>query len=206
MRGTADSNKASSNGKMSNNNDDNSNDDDVEMKDAEGGDDDDDDDEGDDDDEYEDVYVNVVFPPKSSAFDSATDPISASNATAKQGLSNELQESIDYKNEAGVSTSVNKLRVSGWSEERPLFQNKQSVLLGQWQKLVGSELVFDENGEYVTTIDGHLTLEHGRMLSSKTDTRPLVERARSLALEISNEMTESSSDQPVQSEHPERTD
>lgn len=176
MRGTAVSSKESTESSASV---------DVEMKDAVPDEEEDDDEE--DDDEFEDVYVNVVFPPKTTAFDSATDPISTNTATQRPSTSNELQESIDYKSEAGVSTSMNKLRVSGWSEERPLFQNKQSVFLGQWQKLVGTELVFDENGEYVTTVDGHLTLEHGRLLSAKHDTRSLLERARSLAAEVAGE-------------------
>lgn len=138
-----------------------------------------------DDDEYEDVYVNIVLPPNSAAFDSATNAIGTQPGETQRGTaaaSNELQESIDYKNKAGVATSVNKLRVSGLSREKPLFQSKSSVLRGEWTRLVGTELVFDENGEYLATVDGHIALQHGRLVPQQVDTRTLLQRARDLAL------------------------
>lgn len=148
--------------------------------------DDNDDDNDADDDEYEDVYVNIVLPPNSAAFDSATTAIGTQPGDTQRGTaaaaSNELQESIDYKNKAGVTTSVNKLRVSGLSREKPLFQSKSSVLRGEWTRLVGTELVFDENGEYLATVDGHIALQHGRLVPQQVDTRTLLQRARDLAL------------------------
>lgn len=147
---------------------------DVEMKDE---------DDEEDGDEYEDVYVNVVLPPNSAAFDPATNAISTQPVETQRGTaSNELQESIDYKNESGVSTTVNRLRVSGLSQEKPLFQSKNSVLRGEWMKLVGTELVFDENGEYLATVDGHIALQHGRLVPQQLDTRTLLQRAKDLAL------------------------
>lgn len=137
------------------------------------------------DDDYEDVYVNVVFPPNPSSFEAATDPIDTQATAQQRGPSNEIQESINYKNESGVSTTVNKLRVSGWAKANPLFQSKSSVLLGEWSKLVGTEMVFDENGKYLVTVDDHIALQHGRLLPMRVENRSLLERAKDLAAQVS---------------------
>ncbi|ONH72449.1 Transcription factor tau 55 kDa subunit [Pichia kudriavzevii] len=104
--------------------------------------------------------------------------------------SNEIQESIDYKNEAGVSTAINKLRVSGWEKETPLVQNKNDILQGEWTRLVGTELIFDENGQYIATVDDHILLQYGRLQEQKLDKSTLLERARNLAKQVEEEKKE----------------
>lgn len=172
------------------------------------GDDDDhdhDDDDDDNDDEYEEVYVNVVFPPTATAFETESDPIKNANSSSTNASallssnssngqqrssinpSTDLQESIDYKTESGVSTNVNKLRISGISKEKPLFQKKNNIMQGEWSRLVGTELVFDENGEYLTTVNQHIVLKDGRMVPKKYDNRSLFERAAALALQKKKE-------------------
>lgn len=147
--------------------------------------------EEDEEEEMEEFYVNVVFPSNTTSFDATADPMKLQIASnGQRGQQNELQESIDYKNEAGASTSVNTLRVSGLDKEKPLFQNKSSILQGEWSNLVGSELVFDENGEFFGKVDAHIALQHGRLTTDKVDRRTLLERAKALALSVSGESAE----------------
>lgn len=146
--------------------------------------------DGDGDDEYQDVYVNLVFPASSTSYDLNNDPLHIQNSNSNQRgnmASNEIQESIDYKNEAGVSTAINKLRVSGWEKETPLVQNKNDILQGEWTRLVGTELIFDENGQYIATVDDHILLQYGRLQEQKLDKSTLLERARNLAKQVEEE-------------------
>lgn len=140
--------------------------------------------------EYQEFYVNVVFPPASDPINNSSSQQQSQQGQQQQQQSNDLQESIDYKNEAGVSSAINKLRISGLTEDQPLFQTKNSVLLGQWSKLVGSELVFDENGEYLATVDGHIELQHGRLVPKKVESGSLLERARNLAKSVGKDNDE----------------
>ncbi|OUT21809.1 hypothetical protein CAS74_002788 [Pichia kudriavzevii] len=149
--------------------------------------------DGDGDDEYQDVYVNLVFPASSTSYDLNNDPLHIQNSNSNQRgnmASNEIQESIDYKNEAGVSTAINKLRVSGWEKETPLVQNKNDILQGEWTRLVGTELIFDENGQYIATVDDHILLQYGRLQEQKLDKSTLLERARNLAKQVEEEKKE----------------
>lgn len=157
-----------------------------------------------DDDEFEDVYVSVVFPPQATAFESRHAPINVVasavnggsnplNVTAKgndgDDSSKSLKESIEYKSSTISSVLPNKLRISGLSEPKPLFQTKNNVLIGEWSKLVGSELVFNENGEFITKVDGQIILKHGRLVEESAEKKSILEKALERAKELETETT-----------------
>ncbi len=54
---------------------------------------------------------------------------------------------------------------------------------GDWSKIVGSELVFNENGDFITKVDNHILLKSGKFVS-KTDDESLLKKARRLAEEV----------------------
>lgn len=149
-------------------------------------------DEADDDDEYEDVYVSVVFPHQSDSGPhlqtAATAPAGSSSrnnsVTESKTPTSALQESIEYKSSAMNSMQPNKMRISGISEPSPLFQTKNNVLLGEWSKLVGTELVFNENGKTVAKVDSQILLKHGRLVDETREKASLAEKALARAREL----------------------
>lgn len=156
----------------------------------------------DDDDEFEDVYVSIVFPPQASAFENRHAPINVVASAVNGGSkilntttngkdggdsSKSLKESIEYKSSTISSVLPNKLRISGLSEPQPLFQTKNNVLIGEWSKLVGSELVFNENGDFITKVNGQILLKHGRLVENSAKKMTILEKALQRAKELDDE-------------------
>ncbi|GMM30712.1 hypothetical protein DAMA08_034570 [Martiniozyma asiatica (nom. inval.)] len=104
---------------------------------------------------------------------------------------NTIHESIQYHS---LSTAGNKLRVSGLSENEPLFQLRNSVMMGEWKNLVGTEVAVDENGDFVGSVDGWIVAKHGRLVQKESEDRPLVSRALERARELSQRKEETDSD------------
>ena len=113
--------------------------------------------------DYVDVLVNLVMP-------------------ENEGDDNELQKRIAYRREGGVNG--NQLKIQGLGEKEVLATSNDGTMVGQWQKLVGSELVFDEHGQCVGVVDGHIVMESGHFVEKEWDGRSL--RAR--ALELANKL------------------
>lgn len=124
----------------------------------------------------------------------------SSPAESKPAVPHALKESIDYKTTGGSSSLRNKIRVSGLSQAQPLFQTKNNVLLGEWSKLVGSELVFNENGDFITKVHSHIVLKHGRLVDNAAEKQSVLQKALVRATQLENEnpmFPESDDDVPM---------
>lgn len=126
---------------------------------------------GNNNEEYQDVYVGVVFPPDRNRLDRRPD-----------------DDDIDIKADAygKARSATNKIAISGLSQPKPLVQMQNNLYMGEWSKEVGTELVFNENGEYVTKVDSHIVLNSGKLEDTNSDKEPLLKRALDYAKEVAD--------------------
>ncbi|KAG7868977.1 hypothetical protein KL918_001620 [Ogataea parapolymorpha] len=103
-----------------------------------------------DDDEFEDVYIALKFPP--NQYINLEKGSLNANSIKQEALDESLEE---------PSSENAHIRLSGLAEDRPLVQLNSNLYQGEWSKLVGSELVFNENGDFITKVHGHVVLKGG---------------------------------------------
>ncbi|QPG74864.1 hypothetical protein FOA43_002200 [Brettanomyces nanus] len=135
------------------------------------------------DSEYEDVYVSMVFPPSSNQLEQKSDTAGVPKKSTTGDKASEFDD-IKANLYSKGTDSLKKIRISGLSKQRPLVQMHNNLYMGDWSKLVGTELVFNENGGFVTKVDSHVVLHSGKLESHKEEKDPLLKRAIDLAREV----------------------
>ncbi|GMF01956.1 unnamed protein product [[Candida] boidinii] len=86
------------------------------------------------------------------------------------------------------------MQIVGMETDKPILQIDKEVFEGDWGKLIGTELIFNDSGDCVTKVDGHLTFKQGKLLPKsdvlKNDQpkkkETLFVRALKLAKSVSN--------------------
>ncbi|GME73371.1 unnamed protein product [Ambrosiozyma monospora] len=132
--------------------------------------------------EYEDVYVSVVFPGAHSKPDNKKGDPSTSNRTVSAQKQSELEETIETHLERTADS--HSLRISGLHKPQPLVQVQNQVFRGTWSNLVGTEMVFNENGERVGNVDGHIVLEGGKLVGDSSQKHSFFQNALNLAAKV----------------------
>ncbi|OUM53986.1 hypothetical protein BVG19_g3324 [[Candida] boidinii] len=170
-----------------------------------------------DDEEYEDVFVKLSVPPKgrysdkhsigSTAFQmlsgntnngrpktdnrySSNENTTNSNLKSSKNALPKLMNSRLY----APITSSSTMQIVGMETDKPILQIDKEVFEGDWGKLIGTELIFNDSGDCVTKVDGHLTFKQGKLLPKsdvpKNDQpkkkETLFVRALKLAKSVSN--------------------
>ncbi|KAH3668454.1 hypothetical protein OGAPHI_002208 [Ogataea philodendri] len=128
--------------------------------------------------EYEDVFVTLKFPP--NQYISLDRNSLNADSIKKESLEESLEDSAAERS---------SLRLSGLDKDKPLLQLNNNLYQGEWSKLVGSELVFNENGEFVTKVDGHIVLKSGRLENTENDKESFLAKVlqKARAVKTSNE-------------------
>lgn len=175
--------------------DDDENDDDDEDDEDDDDEDEDDDDavkeEEYDDEEYEDVFVKLSVPPKGKYSDkhsigsTAFQMLSGSTNNGRSKTENRYNGSENMSNSNSKSsknsipkllnsrlyapiTSSSTMQIVGMETDKPILQIDKEIFEGDWGKLIGTELIFNDSGDCVTKVDGHLIFKQGKLLP-KTD-------------------------------------
>lgn len=134
-----------------------------------------------DDSKYEDVYVSFNFPSSRTQLEQTVENKVKPSTTTEAGT--ELED-LKSNMDSSAPSSAKNIRISGLSRQKPLVQIHNNVYRGEWSKLVGTELVFNENGDFVTKVDSHLVLNSGKLESHKVATEPFLKRALQLARDV----------------------
>ena len=137
-----------------------------------------------DEEEYESVYVSFAFPPNVNELEQTAETNSSNTRTATANDTNVELEDLKANLHENEATSLEKIQISGLSKKKPLVQMHSNLYLGEWSKLVGTELVFNENGKFVTKVDSQLVLHSGKLANYKMEKESLLKRALELAKKV----------------------
>lgn len=136
------------------------------------------------DEEYKSVYVSFAFPPNVNELEQTAETNSSAPRTATANDANVELEDLKANLQENEATSLEKIQISGLSKKKPLVQMHNNFYMGEWSKLVGTELVFNENGKFVTKVDSHLVLRSGKLANYKMEKESLLKRALELAKKV----------------------
>lgn len=136
------------------------------------------------DEEYKSVYVSFAFPPNVNELEQTAETNTSAPKTATANDTNVELEDLKANLQENEATSLEKIQISGLSKKKPLVQMHNNLYMGEWSKLVGTELVFNENGKFVTKVDSHLVLRSGKLANYKMEKESLMKRALELAKKV----------------------
>lgn len=158
------------------------------------------------DEEYKSVYVSFAFPPNVNELEQTAETNTNAPKTATANDTNVELEDLKANLQENEATSLEKIQISGLSKKKPLVQMHNNLYMGEWSKLVGTELVFNENGKFVTKVDSHLVLRSGKLANYKMEKESLMKRALELAKKVKDKGDKGETDGKGETEDKGETD